>query len=58
MRHDLIVVVRDIHGCEERMRILYRAGGSKWWAKSLTNPHAKKRKVCETKVIRNEGVRK
>jgi hypothetical protein len=54
MNHDAVIVVLDIHGDEERMRVLYRAGGSKWWCKSLTNPHAKKRKVCETKVIRYE----
>lgn len=54
MKHDDVIVVNDIHGAHERMRVLYRAGGSKWWCKSLTNPHAKKRKVCETKVIRHE----
>ena len=58
MNYDDVIVVKDIHGDDERMRVLYSAGGSKWWCKSLTNPHAKKRKVCATKVVKHEGQRK
>jgi hypothetical protein len=56
--YDDVVVIEDIHGEEEKCRVLWRVGTDKVRVKSLTRPHRDGFTVKLKRIIRNEGRRK
>ena len=57
MRHDDIVVRVDIHGEEERLRVLWNHGSNKVMVQSICHPERKAFPLHRSKIIRTEGRR-
>jgi hypothetical protein len=57
LNHDDVVVRIDIHGDEEKMRVLWKTSETKVRVKSLTHPHKPAFAVDIAKIVRNEGKR-
>ena len=57
LEHDDIIVRRDVHGDEERLRVLWKVGEFKVRVKSLDHPHKDAFNIETRRIIRNEGRR-
>jgi hypothetical protein len=57
MNYDDVLVIRDAHGDEESVRVLWQNTNKMLRVKSITKPHKKAFTIKPERVIRNEGQR-
>lgn len=55
MNYDDVLVIKDVHGDEERCRVLWPCGKNFVRVKSLDRPHKKAFTIKVERIIRNEG---
>ena len=55
MRYDDVLVIKDVYGDEEKVRVLWKCGTATVRVKSLTRPHKKAFTIKNERIIRNES---